>query len=120
MARIILNLILGSKDAPPAPYVIVNDLLQDERFAECALRKKCPRSFVACFPLIAPSRHILGFYLVVDEEPRQGLSESEIQFGLDMAATVIDHLKSVRIRSKQVRSEQMVRALGSFINGSSR
>jgi hypothetical protein len=76
--------------------------------------------FLACVPLRSQLYNmIIGTYIVMDDEPRNGLSEDDRQFILDMGVTVMDHLEAQRNNRKQYRSERMVKAIGLFIEGKS-
>jgi hypothetical protein len=101
--------------------LVVDDLTAKEPFSSQCLVTDGPKlRFLACVPLRSQLYNmIIGTYIVVDDKPRNGLSEDERQFILDMGVTVMDHLEAQRNNRKQYRSERMVKAIGLFIEGKS-
>lgn len=105
-------------DAEAPQYAVFNDLSKLDMFKERKMVVEAPFGrFLACVPLRTPSSMVIGNYIVVDDKPRDGLSEEEIQFMKDMGATVMDHLEAGRLKRKQYRAERMVKAMGLFIEG---
>jgi hypothetical protein len=103
-----------------APYVVVKDLSQDDRFKDQAFVKGAPFDrFIACFPLRTPLGFVISTYNVIDDRPRDGLSDPEVGFLSDMSVTVIDHLEAGRIKQKHFRAESMVKAIRLFLEGKS-
>lgn len=102
-------------------YLVVNDLSKDDTFKDkCVVKEEPYGRFLACAPLRSPLYNmVIGAYIVVDDKPRTGLTESELEFITDMAVTVMDHLEAGRLNQKQYRSERMVKAIGLFIEGKS-
>jgi signal transduction histidine kinase/DNA-binding response OmpR family regulator len=75
--------------------------------------------FYAGVPIRSPSGHSIGTYCVLDDKPRDGLSEFELCFLKDMATTVMRHLEMTRATDDHKRGGVMVRSLGSFADGRS-
>ena len=59
----------------------------------------------------------MGLYTVIDDKPRDNLSNAEIVFLEDMAHTTMDHLENGRVKQKHHRAERMVKALNVFLEG---
>ncbi|KAF2020833.1 hypothetical protein BU24DRAFT_438222 [Aaosphaeria arxii CBS 175.79] len=107
-------------DYSNVPTLIVNDLSLDDRFRNFSFVSGPPYSrFYAGVPIRSPSGHSIGTYCVLDEVPRNGLSETEISFLKDMANTVMRHLEMMRATDDHRRGGVMVRSLGSFAEGKS-
>jgi signal transduction histidine kinase len=102
-------------------YAVFNDLTKEDTFKDKSVVKGPPYGrFLACAPLRSPLYNmVVGTYIVVDDKPRDGLTESELEFIADMGVTVMDHLEAQRLNQKQYRSERMVKAIGLFIEGKS-
>ncbi|KAH7360818.1 putative sensor protein gacS [Rhexocercosporidium sp. MPI-PUGE-AT-0058] len=107
-------------DGPEPPAVFLcGDLQADDRFKDSYPVVNPPflRGF-ACVPLISPLHNIqVGNYIVVDDKPREQLTDGEQQFLTDMAATVMDYLEAGRVKRQQYRAERMIKAIGLFIEG---
>jgi GAF domain-containing protein len=102
------------------PSLIVNDLTKDDRFKHYPFVEGAPHSkFYAGVPIRSPSGHSIGTYCVLDDKPRDGLSEFELCFLKDMATTVMRHLEMTRATDDHKRGGVMVRSLGSFADGRS-
>jgi hypothetical protein len=101
--------------------LVVDNLATTEPFSSQFLVTDGPKlRFLACVPLRSQlSNIIIGTYIVVDDKPRDGLSEDEREFIIQMGVTVMDHLEAQRNTRKQYRSERMVKAIGLFIEGKS-
>lgn len=97
------------------------DLSKDDNFKDNRLVHEEPHiRFLTCVPLRTPGYGlVIGAYMVVDDQPRDGVSEAEMQFMYDMGATVMDYLESGLVKRKQHRAERMVKAMGLFIEGKS-
>ncbi|KAL2074667.1 hypothetical protein VTL71DRAFT_8446 [Oculimacula yallundae] len=107
-------------DGPDPPAIFrCGDLQKDDRFKDAwpVVNPPYLRGF-ACVPLISPLHNIqVGTYIVVDDKPREHLTEGEQQFLLDMADTVMDYLEAGRVKRQQYRAERMIKAIGLFIEG---
>ncbi|KAF9741489.1 hypothetical protein PMIN06_007326 [Paraphaeosphaeria minitans] len=102
------------------PSLVVNDLTLDERFQSYPFVESAPHSrFYAGVPIRSPSGHNIGTYCVLDDKPRNGLSQFEMRFLKDMAGTVMRHLETSRAAEDQKRGGVMVKSLGSFADGKS-
>lgn len=75
--------------------------------------------FYAGVPIVSPDGFNIGVYSVIDDRPRQGLTESEVKFLEDMASTVMEHLKMIRAKDELRKSQNMVTGLGNFVDGRS-
>lgn len=77
--------------------LVINDMTKDLVYKEKCVVKEDPHvTFAAAVPLISPrSGLVVGVYVAVDDRPRDGLSECERQFLLDMGVTVADYLKGL-------------------------
>ncbi|KAF2430869.1 hypothetical protein EJ08DRAFT_588418 [Tothia fuscella] len=104
-------------------HLVFNDLrtipeFQKQMIVTCTTGPQI--KFLTCVPLRSPLyKMVIGTYIVVDDEPRNGLSDEEIEFMIDMGVTVMDHLEAQRNNRKSYRSERMVKAIGLFIEGKS-
>lgn len=102
------------------PALIVNDLTLDDRFKKYPFVEGAPHSrFYAGVPIRTPSNHNIGTYCVLDDKPRNGLTQAEIRFLKDMAVTVMRHLETSRAAEDHKRGGVMVKSLGSFADGKS-
>jgi signal transduction histidine kinase len=110
----------GDEDEAPS-YAVFEDLRDVDTFKDKRIVTNFPYlRFLACVPLRSPLYNmVIGTYIVVDDKPREGLTENEMQFMIDMGVTVMDHLEAQRNNRKQYRSERMVKAIGLFIEGKS-
>jgi signal transduction histidine kinase len=105
-------------DADAPLYAVFNDVSKVEFLKDRKFVKESPFvKFIACVPLRTPGSLVIGNYMIADDQPRDGLSESEIQFMTDMGVTVMDYLEAGRVKRKQYRAERMVKAMGLFIEG---
>lgn len=103
-------------------YLVVDDLRKADTFKDKCIVSGPPfLRFLACVPLRSCSTYnmVIGTYIIVDDKPRDGLSEDEKEFLIDMGVTVMDHLDAQRNNQKQSRSERMMKAVGLFIEGKS-
>jgi len=100
-------------------YACFEDLTLNETFKhKCIVEEEPHIRFLACVPLrSALHSMIIGTYMVVDDKPRSGLTEEDVEFLLDIGVTVMDHLEAQRLNQKQYRAERMVKAIGLFIEG---
>jgi signal transduction histidine kinase/ActR/RegA family two-component response regulator len=72
------------------------------------------RSYVGV-PITTPTGINIGAYCILDDKPRNGITQSELVFMRDMSQTVMSHLETVRAFSERSRRNQMVSGLGSFV-----
>lgn len=116
----LVKIFSGTEDDVPT-YAVFNDLSKEDLFKHKRVVAEEPFvRFLACVPLVSPLHNlVIGTYKVLDDKPRDGLTESEIEFLLDMGKTVMDHLEAQRLNKQQHRAERMVKAIGLFIEGKS-
>ncbi|KAF4624564.1 hypothetical protein G7Y89_g13605 [Cudoniella acicularis] len=102
-------------------HIVVNDLSKHETFKDkCVVVEEPYVRFLVAVPLRTPySKAVIGNYIVADDKPRDGLNESELEFLVDMAVTVMDYLEAGLLKRKQYRSERMIKAISLFIEGKS-
>ncbi|RDL40639.1 uncharacterized protein BP5553_00618 [Venustampulla echinocandica] len=102
-------------------YVVINDLTKHDLYKEkCVVVGTPYLRFIAAVPLRTPnSLVVIGNYIVADDKPRDGLTESEIEFMMDVGVTVMDYLEAGLLKRKQYRAERMIKAIGLFIEGKS-
>lgn len=119
MGQELVKTFCDPKTAPP--YVVINDLTKDESFKnKCIVIGHPFVKFLAAVPLRSPLHSmVIGIYVVVDDKPRDGLNEEELQFMVDMGVTVMDYLEAGRVNQKEGRAQRMVKAVGLFIEGKS-
>lgn len=72
------------------------------------------RSYVGV-PITTPEGVNIGAYCVLDDKPREGVSQPELLFMRDMSQTVMSHLETVRALSERSQRNQLVTGLGSFV-----
>lgn len=98
--------------------MIINDLTRDEQFKNQPFVTSHPSlQFYAAIPISTKSGFNIGALCVMDDRPRQGLSEVEIGFLGDMAITIMAHLEMARVKEEHRRGEKMVKGLGLFVEG---
>jgi signal transduction histidine kinase len=111
--------ILPSSRARLLP-LIINDLTQDDKLKNHPFVTSHPSlRFYAAIPISTKSSFNIGTLCVMDDKPRQGLSDVEIRFLGDMAITIMAHLEMTRVKEEHRRSENMVKGLGLFVEGKS-
>ncbi|RAH87349.1 hypothetical protein BO86DRAFT_384495 [Aspergillus japonicus CBS 114.51] len=104
----------------PEALFMVRDLSKDPRFHDHPSVVGHPHNrFYVSVPIVSPGKHVIGNLVVIDDKPRDGLTEEEIVCVRDLALTVIDHLQSQRAMREEYREEKMVKALALFVNGKS-
>jgi signal transduction histidine kinase len=96
----------------------VNDLSEDDRFKDISLiLGRHSTRFYMSVPIRSPAGYVIGNFCVLDDRPRNVVSDIEWQFMKDMAATVMDYLRTQRALREERRGEKMVKALGLFMEG---
>ena len=114
-----LEIIPSSKSQGLFP-LIINDLSQDKEFKHCPFVKSRPSlRFYAATPIRTQSGFNIGTLSVMDDHPREGMSDIEVRFLGDMAATIMTHFETTRVKNEHRRSEKMVKGLGLFVEGRS-
>jgi signal transduction histidine kinase len=100
--------------------LIINDLTQDDKFKDQSFVTSHPSlRFYAAMPISTKPGFNIGSLCVMDDKPRDGLSDVEIGFLGDMAITIMAHLEMGRVKEGHRRSEKMVKGLGLFVEGAS-
>lgn len=105
-------------DYSNVPSLVIDDLSLDDRFKHYPFVCGPPYSrFYAGVPIRTPGGHSIGTYCVLDDKPRDGISQFELTFIKDMAATVMRHMEMSRATDDHKRGGVMVKSLGSFADG---
>ncbi|KAE8343296.1 hypothetical protein BDV24DRAFT_129490 [Aspergillus arachidicola] len=99
---------------------VAADLAEDERFKHHPSVTGYPHNrFYVSVPIQSPDAYVIGSVAVLDDRPRDGVSDEQVCFLKELSATVMDHLLSQRAMREEYREEKMVRALGLFVRGKS-
>ena len=101
-------------------HLLVSDLSADDRFRHMEPVAKSPfmRFFVAV-PLLTDKGLVLGAFYVLDERPRNAISNTEMAFMKDMSSSIVAHLEAKRVKQQHKRAERMIRGLGLYVEGKS-
>jgi signal transduction histidine kinase/CheY-like chemotaxis protein/GAF domain-containing protein len=75
--------------------------------------------YYAGVPITTPAGINIGAYCILDDVPRDGISDQELVFMRDMSQTVMTHLQTTRAISEREQNSQMVAGLGDFVRGTS-
>ncbi|KAI5363119.1 putative signal transduction response regulator, receiver domain, histidine kinase/HSP90-like ATPase [Septoria linicola] len=106
----------NSTDSSAADLLIINDLQANTSFCDRPYVVEGPQArFYAGVPLTTPAGVRIGVYAIMDEQPRDGLSDVEIEFMKEMAATTMSHLDMVHARTELDRQSRMLSGLGTFV-----
>jgi hypothetical protein len=70
-------------------------------------------------PISTKAGFNIGSLYVLDDKPREGLSDVEIRFLADMVTIIMAHLEMGRVKEEHRRSVKMVKGLGLFVEGGS-
>ena len=99
---------------------VINNFLEDTTFCDRPYVKGGPKArFYAGVPITTPKGINIGAYCLLDDKPRDGLSEKERRFLRHMSTTVMEHLDMVRAKVQNERAMHMVTGLGAFVEGAS-
>ncbi|KAJ5580312.1 uncharacterized protein N7459_006297 [Penicillium hispanicum] len=99
---------------------LVPDLTRDPLFHSHSSVTGPPHNrFYVSVPIQSPDSYIIGSVAVLDDRPRESLTEDQAQFLKELSSTVMDHLLCQRAMREEYREEKMVRALGLFVRGKS-
>lgn len=100
---------------------IIPNLKADGRFCEIQKVTDHPReTFYAGVPIQTSKGSAIGSFCVFFDDPkRTDMADSELEFMKHLANTIMMHLEMVRAQAENLRSQDMIRALGSFIVGNS-
>ncbi|KAL3420968.1 hsp90-like protein [Phlyctema vagabunda] len=97
---------------------LVPDTVLDERMCKLGSVAGEPHLRFYCgVPLTNSNGVNIGCVYVVDERPRAGASNVQVQFLGTMAATIMDHLENIRAKQDIVRVTRMSQALHAFVEG---
>lgn len=107
-----------SRGVQEASIHIINDLERDVQFCNRLYVTGGPKArFYAGVPITTPKGITIGAYCCLDDKPRHGVSESDVNFMKDMATTVMTYLETLRAKSEHERGLHMVTGLGAFVEG---
>lgn len=102
------------------PINVIPDLQGDATFCGLPLVTAGPKCrFYAGAPIVTSKGVNIGAFCVMDDAPRDGITEQDATFLRDMSATVTTHLEIVRSKREQQRGMQMITGLGAFVQGCS-
>ncbi|KAJ5674999.1 uncharacterized protein N7477_004933 [Penicillium maclennaniae] len=101
-------------------FLIINDLLQHDRFRQLPFVKEEPHSrFYAGTPLTTDDNINIGCFFVLDSTPREGLSEIEKDALGTAAAMVMNYLQVSRQAIEGRRASRLSKGLRLFVDGNS-
>lgn len=104
----------------PYPFLIINDLEQEDRFRRLPFVEGDPYSrFYAGTPLTSDSNINLGCLFVLGPEPREGLSDIEKDTLGTVAAMVMEYLQVSRQAMEGHRASRLSHGLRLFVDGNS-
>lgn len=99
---------------------IVNDLTKNPQTSDRPFVTGFPHGrFYVGVPITSMSGINIGAYCILDDEPRDGVSDKDVMFLRDMSRTVMTHLETIRAQAERERATQMVTGLGAFVKRSS-
>jgi signal transduction histidine kinase len=114
-----LKMLPSSKSLGLLP-LIINDLTKDDEFKGLPFVTSRPSlRFYAAMPISTKAGFNIGSLCVMDDKPRDGMSDVEIRFLGDMAITIMAHLETGKVKEEHRRSGKMVKGLGVFVEGGS-
>ena len=97
---------------------IVNDLSLDDKMSEKQITKLYSQwRFVAEVPIKSPRGYVLGSLSVIDDKPRNGMSEEDIRYLHEVSQAVLEHLDLLKMQSTHTRSDHLGKGLGLFLEG---
>jgi hypothetical protein len=92
---------------------VINNFLEDQRFCDRPYVKNAPYArFYAGVPIVSPSGARIGAYCVLDDKPRDGVSDDDVDFLKHMADLVMRHLGKLRESAEFGRGAKMLVGLG--------
>ncbi|KAK4977424.1 hypothetical protein LTR66_010712 [Elasticomyces elasticus] len=99
---------------------VITDLTQHDLYKNKPFVTDKPGArFYAGVPIRTSNGFNIGAFCVLDDEVRDGLTAEETELLKDMSRTVMGHLELVKTKVAHLRGQDMVRGLGSFIEGKS-
>jgi signal transduction histidine kinase/CheY-like chemotaxis protein len=75
--------------------------------------------YYAGVPITTPAGVNIGAYCILDDRPREGISDQDLVFMRDMSQTVMTHLQTTRATSEREQNSRMVAGLGDFVRSTS-
>lgn len=108
----------GSEDNHQTSTFVVDDLTKHPDLRDRPYVTDFPNGrYYAGAPITTPSGTNIGAYCILDDKPRDGISEKDALFLRDMSRTVMQHLETVRALSERQHNNHMVAGLGKFVRG---
>ncbi|PPJ50781.1 hypothetical protein CBER1_07460 [Cercospora berteroae] len=106
----------NSADSSAGEMLIVNDLKESSLFCDSPFVTGGPKArFYAGVPLTTPTGVRIGVYAVMDDQPRDGLSDVEKDFMKEMAILTMNHLGMIHAQAELARHSRMLAGLGTFV-----
>ncbi|KAF2217189.1 hypothetical protein CERZMDRAFT_93242 [Cercospora zeae-maydis SCOH1-5] len=106
----------NSADASAGELLIINDLKESSTFCDRHFVTGGPKArFYAGVPLSTPAGVRIGVYAVMDDKPRDGLSDVEVDFMKEMATMTMSHLGMIHAQAELRRQSRMLAGLGTFV-----
>jgi hypothetical protein len=101
-------------------YCRVSDLSQEPKFQGHPLPKEnSSLRFYCAVPLRTDTGLVLGTYSVIDNVPRETVSDADIEYLQGLGLAVMGHLNLLRIRGRFDRADHLIKGLGLFVRGKS-
>ena len=101
-------------------HLTSNDLSIDDRFSNVESVTGPPfTKFYVAVPLVSPQGLVIGAFSVLDDRPRNGISNAQIIFMKDISATIMNYLEGKRVKDQYQRAEIMIRGIGLYVEGKS-
>ena len=114
-----VDLFIGTTD-DGRDHLLVPDLSADKRFSRMDPVARAPfMKFYVAVPLRSPKGLVIGSFCIVDDTPRDGISDAELAFMKDMSLTIMAHMEAKRAKQQHGRAEGMIRGLGLYVEGKS-
>lgn len=105
----------GSGDKRDSVFV-VDDLTKHPELKCRPYATEFPNGrYYAGVPITSSAGVNIGAYCILDDKPREGISERDLTFMRDMSQTVMTHLETIRALSEREQNNQMVAGLGDFV-----
>jgi hypothetical protein len=116
---IAVDLFIGTTD-DRQDHLLVPDLSADKRFHRMDPVARAPfMKFYVAVPLRSPKGLVIGSFCIVDDTPRDGISDAELAFMKDMSSTIMAHMEAKRAKQQHGRADSMIRGLGLYVEGKS-
>jgi hypothetical protein len=99
--------------------VVMSNIADDEWYKKHKSRISLPDGvrFYAGSAIRSPFGPVIGVITILDDTPRDALSQEDQLFLQHMSDTIMSHLDMVRSKEEHRRTSQMVVGLGSFVEG---